>query len=68
MLERQATGSLVSAKDCHLVSDYQLMQKCHFLSKIATLLYVTQMRHKSVFPTGTHGYDLVLMGADGAIA
>lgn len=68
MLERQATGSLVSAKDCNLVSDYQLTQKCHFLLQIVTLLCVTQMRHKSVFPTEVHGNDLVLVGGDGAIA
>lgn len=67
MLERQTTGSLVSAKDCHPVSDYQLMQKCHFLSQIVILLCVTEIRHKSGFPTGTHENDLVLVRGDGAI-
>lgn len=67
MLERQATGSLVSAKDWHLVSDYQLTYKCHFLSQIVALC-VTQMRQKSVFPTGTYGNDLVFVGGEGAIA
>lgn len=57
-----------SAKDCHIVSDYQLMQKCHFLSQIVILLCVTQIRHKSVFPKGTHGNDLGFVGGDGVIA